>query len=706
MAINWDVKLEDHIEYFDPYLSYQLTGYRPINDTQGLDFDPDWFREAAMTKLKTKRYNKSPYGSPSYKLFWDEQMDYCKNGVTINGYRLTGDNYFWLNFFRLKSSIEGNRASEGRDLNFPKFLVFQYEYFHYVELCERLGKDVGLLKARALGFSEMGASLCVRPFITTRNYRTMVSAFSEKHLKPLLSKIWPQLDWLNNETEGAFKRVRMVKNTDMHKRASKKKKDGTEEGHMAEIEGIVADSPEKIRGDRVERLLFEEAGSDKVLKKKYIQGEALITVLGGDRVGTRLVWGTGGDSGPSLAGIKDIVLKPDSYNILKVKHNYTPDGRDVMTAMFIPAYRMVTKLLDKRGWCNLKAGKEWYDKQRALKADDPTGLLIYKAEYCYTIEEALIQQGDNIFPREELAEQMAALDIYKTVEEPMQGTLTWEIDKGTGERTGRVNWREDRENGKIFLTERPLRAEVSGEGYRNLYVGGIDSIDIGAADSSQSKTDNKNENKVSDFCIVIKKRVFGQSNPEYVALYKDRPRDPREAYDMAAKLLVFFDAKAVLESTRTAILTYFRDHKYLHLLMKRPRSTMPDVSKGNSNMYGTPATVKVITHYIELIYDFCLDYSQTIKFRLMLEQLLNYSDEKKKDFDIIAAMGMAELGDEELSVRKPTEKEPAMTSFRDIGWFTDKNGYKHYGIIPKTDEERYERTRINPGDSWLYKDTL
>jgi len=74
-------------------------------------------------------------------------------------------------------------------LNFPKFLVFQYEYFHYVELCEILGKDVGLLKARALGFSEMAASLCVRPFITTKNYRVMATAFSEKHLKPLLSKI-------------------------------------------------------------------------------------------------------------------------------------------------------------------------------------------------------------------------------------------------------------------------------------------------------------------------------------------------------------------------------------------------------------------------------------------------------------------------------------------------------------------------------------
>lgn len=75
----------------------------------------------------------------------------------------------------------------------------------------------------------------------------------------------------------------------MHKRASKKSRDGGESGHMSEIEGVVADTPEKIRGDRTERLLYEEAGSDPELKKKYIQGKALISVLGGERIGTRIV---------------------------------------------------------------------------------------------------------------------------------------------------------------------------------------------------------------------------------------------------------------------------------------------------------------------------------------------------------------------------------------------------------------------------------
>lgn len=135
-------------------------------------------------------------------------------------------------------------------------------------MCEILGKDVGLLKSRGIGFSEIGACLCARPYITTKNFRVVASAGSDRHLKPLLAKIWSQLDWLNAETEDGFKRLRMVTNTNMHKKASLRDKDGREFGHMAEIEGIVADSPEKIRGDRTERLFYEEAGSDKFFKEK------------------------------------------------------------------------------------------------------------------------------------------------------------------------------------------------------------------------------------------------------------------------------------------------------------------------------------------------------------------------------------------------------------------------------------------------------
>ena len=96
--MKWDVKKEDKIEFFDPTLSYEITGYIPINDKSGLDFDPDWFRKSAMNKLKTGSYSGLSIGTKAHRDFWSEELRRCIEGLTINGYRITGDNYFWLNF--------------------------------------------------------------------------------------------------------------------------------------------------------------------------------------------------------------------------------------------------------------------------------------------------------------------------------------------------------------------------------------------------------------------------------------------------------------------------------------------------------------------------------------------------------------------------------------------------------------------------------
>lgn len=64
-----------------------------------------------------------------------------------------------------------------------------------------------------------------------------------------------------------MKRSRQKIDNIKQKRASMVNKEGIEFGAMSEIEGIVADDPNKIRGDRVERLIYEEAGSQKSLIK-------------------------------------------------------------------------------------------------------------------------------------------------------------------------------------------------------------------------------------------------------------------------------------------------------------------------------------------------------------------------------------------------------------------------------------------------------
>lgn len=181
--------------------------------------------------------------------------------MTVNGYRITGDHYFFLNFYRMNIVDDSKKAATGDTDGFPKFLVEQYKFFHYFEICEYLKKDVVALKSRGIGWSEIGACLAVRPFVTQRNFNTVFISSNTNFLEPTLDKCWRQLSFLNGETNRGFRRPMMVINNAMHKRTSKQDAERREWGRKNDIEGIVADNPRKVRGRRVDRLMFEEAGS-------------------------------------------------------------------------------------------------------------------------------------------------------------------------------------------------------------------------------------------------------------------------------------------------------------------------------------------------------------------------------------------------------------------------------------------------------------
>lgn len=105
----WDVPKDTPIEFFDANLSYELTGYRPITETQGLDFDPSWFTEARDTFKRTGHYCSYRFKSKPYNDFWKEQYRRCRDGYTVNGYTITGDNYFFLNFYTLPTVQAGQK---------------------------------------------------------------------------------------------------------------------------------------------------------------------------------------------------------------------------------------------------------------------------------------------------------------------------------------------------------------------------------------------------------------------------------------------------------------------------------------------------------------------------------------------------------------------------------------------------------------------
>lgn len=1009
---HWDVRKEDKYDVFDPELSYEITGYRPITKDKGLDFDPDWFTEARRNFEKTGKYCPHIPGSKRYDSFWKEQYVRCKYGMTVNGYTITGDNYFFLNFYQLPIVNENQASGQGLNRGFPKFFESHYRYFHYLQLARESHKHVALMKARSIGFSEINAATAARLYAIIRNSRTMVTCHNDKFLNGTFSKVDSALTFLNSNTQGGMFHARLVDSALEKKSGYQLRVGGQFEdfGFKSTVIGINGSKPSNIRGDRVDLLIFDEAGchisgtkvlmfdgsiknveninigdelmgpdgtvrnvielhsgtdqmykiimdnkeeqivnskhiiygkkydynkktftdfaihaedfynmveesprkrdgyklikatldfpkqevpidpyifgywlgdgdaskarftskdpeviqkieqyavengsqiskvecdnskgcyhitflkregectnwfvdklkqlgvfnnkhipncykfndtetrlnilaglidsdgsynsekrtveitqfeghkpiiddtlficrslglkvtlstrvsKQRVLDEKIIKGNVLqyrIRILYGhsqiptliprkqtvDRNGTgkgsvnKLAYsfkiekvqcdnyygfsldkdqlflledftvchnswpqlttaviqgqelcevqgvprglmvfgGTGGDFGANLEGLKKIYYNPRAFKVLPYRHNYTQTGEYEETGFFIPYYAQSLReeFMDHRGVCDVERFKIELQEERDNLLAVPEEYYKKCAERCWFAEEAFNLEGDNKFNKILISEQLAEIRLHKRGPKVETGYIdyTYKNSKHSLDNINGFKWIPNSE-GKVKIIEHPIwsdiyksniqkekaKAEEEGREFEapiykemdNLYVAGIDGIDIGKNQTSETTKD------ASDFCITIKRRAFGLNEPQYVAIYKDRPKDIREAYKIAMCLIKYYNCRVNIEATRMGMVLWAREKNCLQYFMKRPRATLTDIKYGSSKQYGTPATKTVIEQHTDLTAAFVEDYCHSIWFEEMLDQLISYTDENKGKFDIIAAMG-------------------------------------------------------------------
>ena len=728
----WDITKDMKIECFDPTLSYELTGYRPIDETHGLDFDPSWFTEVRETFLRTGRYCSYLPRSKRWDAFWKEQYTRCKYGMTSHGYTITGDNYFFLNFYQLPVVDMDKASGEGTNESFPVFFASQYMFFHYLQMCRVLHKNSALMKARSIGFSEINASLAARLYTTIKRSRTMITCFKDTYLNGTFSKLDHALTFINTNADGFFK-PRLTDKALEKKSGYQVKIDGqfTDFGWRSVVIGINGSKPSNIRGDRVDLLIYDEAGSWPDLTTAVVQGQELCEVQGVPR-GIMLFGGTGGDFGPPLEGLKKIYYNPKAFKILPFRHKWTQDGTTIESGFFLPYFlqSLNPEYMDSRGVCNQTEYKKLLQEERNNLLAVPEEYLKKCAERCWNAEEAFTLEGQNKFNKMKIADQLAKIRLHKIGPRPQVGTIdyTYKSNKHSLENIDGFRWLLN--SGKVQILEHPVwsdlykeqiekqkrEAEEQGIDFEapvytemnDLYVAGIDGIDIGAAQTSKETRDP------SDFCIVIKRRAFGLNEPQYVAMYKDRPQNIREAYKIAMCMCRYYNCRINIEATRVGMITWARENKCLQYFMKRPRATLTDIKYGTTKQYGTPATKTIIEQQTDLIADYVEDYGHNIWFEDMLEQLNGYNDENKTKFDIIAALGMVELADQELSGRQPTKVDKEVEEFQDYGYYINDKGYREFGVIPKKQsnqivikqEENNDPYRIETSDPRLYENTV
>ncbi len=476
------------------------------------------------------------------------------------------------------------------------------------------------------------------------------------------------------------------------------------EGPRSKVNKVIyGDNPGITRGGRPDYQLFEEIGdwsSGKGSLKKCIGATMGSWRVGSIRKVRAFFIGTGGSVTSDQA--KDIFNEPDSYDILSV-NDFKPK-----TAFFLPSHY----LYGGCGWEETSVNdddraKKLLEEDRARKKADMEIYSLAVQEFPFTIEEVFSKLGSNIFNQKKIALQNTALMYEKKNLLPKRGFLEWTKSK-SNVITG-VKWSENPE-GDIEIVEPPYRGPSGNLSYPNLYMAGIDGIDQGQLDSTSLRGR-------SSLAVLIKKRIvdgqyYQQTSNLYVAKYVGRSLDVRWDYENALKLVMFYNAKVNLEYTRIGIVAYFKEQKQYHRFIKRPTIAMPSGGDGiarivgldRSTLIGTSVAPNVIDHQDGKIKEYVDDYYEQIFFPDLLEQLRDYRRDDRRKYDLVVAMGLCELADEDYLGMMATPEEKVATDFKAFGYYVDKQtGKKRHGILPDKNAEN-EATAVerdNSEASWI-----
>jgi hypothetical protein len=390
-------------------------------------------------------YTLAPRGSREYNEFWDEEERRCREGYQCGDLWIPGRMYDYLNFspimkvddkVAMKAFSERRSGKTGkiaplvgeRILGFPRFYEIDYEWYNFKHIAwyggefmgvkSPGGKHVSCGKTRGAGFSYKEAQDGVYNYKFIPHSKSYYFAAREQYLTTdgILTKIRPMLDFVNDNIP-RWKQNRQKKNTAMEMRASYIDDFGVERGNFSEIIGLVVDDPDKPRGKRGRKIVFEEAGSFKNLKKAL--NVSMGSIKDGDiYVGQISVFGTGGEEGQDIEGLEDIFSDPQSFDMLEFPNIWEEGMESTSCGYFVPVWRSKSTFFDADGNVDIAGAIESEKAIRAIKkeAKDPKVLDGYKAEYPFKPSEMFKRLSKNIFNIEEIDAQIKRIETSKEIQ--------------------------------------------------------------------------------------------------------------------------------------------------------------------------------------------------------------------------------------------------------------------------------------------------
>lgn len=559
-------------------------------------YNSDKFRQAAIFFKEHGAYTLAPPGTTDYIKYWDEETNRCLYGyVAPDGDAISGYNYFYLNYSPIMklSEVEytdryGNkRTRRERILEFPNFWDYDYYYFNAIEEAETEGKHLVVLKSRQRGYSFKGASMLVRNYELIPGSKSFAVASEQKFLigDGLLTKAWQIMDFIDKNT--AWSKQRLT-STRMERVAGFKITDEfgkqTEQGYLSSITGItLKNDPERLRGTRGKLVLFEEGGKFPNLETAWRVEQPAVETDDGVAFGLLIAFGTGGTEGGAFDGLKNLFYKPEAFNCLAFPNIWDDGQEQTKCGFFVPSWSNMEstdengkqRFMDQYGNSLKEKAIEELIAQRNKVKDggaSQTSIDRFISERPLKPQEAVLELGKNIFPRQLLMNQLTRIRTNEKLRNMKHIVdLAWDGEgqvKATEKKSGDITTyhlkKDDKPHGSIVIWEYPIKDPPFG-----LYIGGCDPYDH----------DESFTNSLGSTFIFKRVKAGEAWNDVIVAEYSGRPDTAEEYYENVRKLLIFYNARLLFENERKGIYPYFTNKHCDYLLADQPDKIISEVFK-------------------------------------------------------------------------------------------------------------------------------
>lgn len=546
----------------------------------------DYFRETAIHMRKTGRYTDlRPNGNPNsdYMKWLKRETSRCWHGMVrpSDGEWITGDMYFYLNYMpiELTEKIEGHKKAVNRITSTPKVWEGAYLWFHYIYQARYGGlydwdggNDAIQIATRGASKSFSCASILGKDFIVgeNENYNEKVNAFILASSKGTLSdkdgtlKKFEACVDLNAELmQWPGERLYSSLDKMSWEMGYLDSETGLKKGTRNSVFGITTnDNPEKARGARAARIIYEEIGKFPKFQIAWTTNEPSVRE-GKETWGQQIGIGTGGSEGNNFYGILQMLYNPRGYNIYALPNIYDKNSNGKSeTVFFFGAYLNRGGFYNENGVSDVVATVlDILMKRYTVKynSTDPARLTQVVAERPLTIQEAIMRKESSLFPAAQLSDRKNELDANPNIyDDVYTGRMVIKNNKPEFIPTDVSVIREfphkdNKLDGGIEIFQLPKK-DSSGDVTSNRYIAGTDPVDDDNATESLSLQ--------STFILDL-------WTDEIVAEYTGRPTFADDYYEQLRLLLMFYNAKDNYENNKKGLFAFFNKMNSLYLLSDR-----------------------------------------------------------------------------------------------------------------------------------------